>query len=103
MAFVDKYHIRLTGELDMDKYQLIISITKAVLQPKTEGISYWALELALNLANVPITDKLGLHQCVGDMLRDEVVKLALSLRKLEDKYNFVLENQKRERELVLGR
>ena len=47
----------------------------------------------MNLANIPIIDKLGLHQCIEDMLRDEVINLALSMRKLEDKYNAVLENQ----------
>ena len=102
VGFVNKYHTQLTTELDMDKEQLIIAITEVVLEPTTEGASYRALEFALNLANIPITDKLGLHQCIGDMLRDEVVKLALSLRQLEDKYNSVLENQKRERASAKG-
>lgn len=60
VGFVDKYHTRHTTELDMDKEQLIIAITEAALQPTAEGTSYRALELALNLANIPITDKFGL-------------------------------------------
>ena len=101
-VFVDKYHTRITAELDMDKDHLIISITEEVLQPTVEGISYRVLELSLNLANIPITDKLGLHQCVRDMLRYEVVKLALSLRNLKTgttRYWKI----RRERETVVGR
>ena len=51
----------------------------------------------MNFSKVPLTDKLGLHQCIGDMLRDEVVKLTLALRKLEDKYKEVVDNLKKER------
>ena len=51
----------------------------------------------MNLSKVPLTDKLGLHQCIGDMSRDEVVKLALALRNLEDKYKEVVENLKKQR------
>ena len=56
----------------------------------------------MNLAEVPLTDKLGLHQCIGDMLRDDVMKFVLSLRKMEDKYKEVLENQKKERASARG-
>ena len=40
---------------------------------------------------------MGLHQCIEDMLRDEAVKLALTLRNLEDKYKEVVDNLKKER------
>lgn len=68
---------------------------EAVLDPTANEISYKALEVAVNLSKVPLTQKMGLHQCIGDMLRDEVVKLALALRKLEYKYKEVVENLKK--------
>ena len=76
---------------------MIIAITKVLLDPTADGINYRALEVAVNLAKVPLTDKLDLHQCIGDMLRDELVNLALALRKLEEKYKDVLENRTKER------
>ena len=60
-GFIDKYHTRLTTELDMDKEQLIFSISQAVLQPSADGSHYRALEIALNLDNISLIDKLGLH------------------------------------------
>ena len=79
----------------MDEEQLIFAITEVVLDPNTSKVSYKALEVAVNLSKVPLTDKLGLHQCIRDMLRDEVVKCALALRKLEDKYKEVVDNMKK--------
>ena len=95
VGFIDKYHTRLTTELDMDKEHLIIAITEVVLDSTPNEVSYKALDVAANLSKVPLIGKMGLHQCIEDMLRDEVVKLVLTLRKLEDKYKEVLENQKK--------
>ena len=73
-----------------------------MLEPTANEVSYKVLEVAVNLSQVPLTDKLGLHQCIGDMLRDEVMKLALDLRKLEDKYKEVVDNLKKERKNSRG-
>ena len=44
------------------------------------------------MSQVPPIDKCNLFQCFGDMLKGEVVKLSLTIRKLQTKYNQVVEN-----------
>ena len=69
-----------------------MAMTEAVLDPKARTTSYRALEVAVNMSQVPLIDKCNLLQCFSDMLKDEVVKLSLTLRKLQTKYNQVVEN-----------
>lgn len=91
-GYVDKYHTQLTAELDMDKEQLLMAMTEAIPDPEARTTSYRALEVAMNMSRVPPIDKCNLFKCFSNMLKDEVVKLSLTLRRLQTKYNQVVEN-----------
>ena len=55
------------------------------------------MEIIFNLNNIPLLDKLDLHQCIGDMLQTEVVKHVVPLKNLERRLKMIKENQKREK------
>ena len=69
-----------------------MAMTEAIIDPEAGITSYRALEFAVKMSQVPPIDKFNLFQCFGNMLKDTVVKLSLTLRKLQTKYNQVVEN-----------
>ena len=81
----------------MEKEKLVLAMTEVILDPEAGTTSYRALEVTINMSQVPPIDKCKLFQCFGDMLKDEVVKLSLNLRKLQTKHNQVLENLRMEK------
>ena len=74
-----------------------MAMNEAILNPEVGTTSYRALEIAIDMSQVPPIDKCNLFQCFGDMLKDEVVRLSLTLRKLQSKHNQVLQNFRREK------
>ena len=71
-------------------------MNEAILDPEVGTTSYKALEVVVTMSQVSPIDKCDLFQCFGDMLKDEVVKLSLTLRKLQTKHNQVLDNLRME-------
>ena len=74
-----------------------MAMNEAILDPEVGTTSYRALEIVVTMSQVPPIDKYNLFQCFGDMVRDEVVKLSLTLRKLQTKHNQVLDNLRMEK------
>ena len=53
--------------------------------------------MILELASIPLADKLNLHKAIGEMLHTEVLKHILALEKVERKLTKMSNTLKRER------
>ena len=68
--------------MNLDTEHLIMAMAEAVLDPEADTTSYRALEIAIDMSQVPTIDKCNLFQVFGDMLKDEVMWLSITLRNL---------------------
>ena len=59
-GYVDKYHTWFSAKIDMDKEKLLMAMTKEVLDLEAGITSYRALEVAVNMSQVPPIDKCNL-------------------------------------------
>lgn len=91
-SYVEKYHTRVSEYMNVDIEQLVLSMAEAILNPNADTTSDKVLEYAIDMehaidmAEVPALDKCNLFQVVGDMLKDAVMKLTITLKKLETKH-----------------
>ena len=75
--------------MNVDTEHLVLSMVEALLDPDTGATSYWVLQHAIDMTKVPATDMCNLFQVIGDMLKDEVMRVTIALRKLEKKHEQV--------------
>ena len=82
--------------MNVDTEHLVLSIAEAILDPSVGTTSYRVLEYAIDMAKVPAPEKCNMFQVVGDMLKDEVMRVTIALRKLEKKHEQVRATLKKE-------
>ena len=82
----------------MDKYHLILVFQHSDSHPLPPGSQYKALEIIMNLASIPLANKLNFHKSIGDMLRTELLKHIITLEKSERRLAQMNATQQRERE-----
>ena len=85
-GYVEKYHTRIFATMNLDTEHLVLSMAKALLDPDRGATSYWVLQHAIDMTKVPATDMCNLFQVVADMIKDEVMRATIALRKLEKKH-----------------
>ena len=85
-GYVEKYHTRVSASMNVDTEHLVLAMAEAILDPNAGTASYRVLEYTIHMAKVPALDKCNLFQVVGDMLKDEVMRLTITLKKLETKH-----------------
>ena len=86
-GYVEKYHTRISTTMNVDTEHLVLSMVEAPLDPDTGVTSYRVLQHAIDMTKVPATVMCNLFQVVGDMLKDEVMRVTIALRKLEKSMN----------------
>ena len=96
-GYVEKYHTRISSVIDLDTKQLVMAMAEAVLDPEVGTTSYKVLEVAIDMSQVLETYKCNIFQCFGDMLKDEVMRLSITLKKLQSKHTQVVENFRKEK------
>ena len=93
---MEKYHTRVSASMNEDTEHLVLTMAEAILDPKLGTPSYRVLEYAIDMAKVPAPNKCNLFQVVDDMLKDEVMRVTIALRKLEKKHEQVRATLKNE-------
>ena len=95
---MEKYNTRVSASMNVDTKHLVLSMVESILDPNAGTTSYRVLEYAIYMAKVPALDKCNLFQVVGDMMKDEVMRLTITLKKLETKHAQVRVTLKDEQE-----
>ena len=88
--------------MNVEIEHLVLSMAEAILDPNVGTTSYRVLEYAIDMAKVLALNKCNLFQVVGDMLKDEVMRLTITLKKLETKHAQVRATLKNEQENSLA-
>ena len=83
---MEKYHTRVEASMNVDTEHLVMSMAEAILDPNKGTTSYRVIEYAIDMAKVPAPKKRNLFQVVGDMLKDQVMRVTIAPRKLEKKH-----------------
>ena len=82
---MDIHHTRLLTTLDVKNDHLIVTVQHSASHHLPLESKYRALEMILELASIPLSDKLNLHKAIGEMFHTEVLKHTLVLEKAERK------------------
>lgn len=64
----DKYHTRVMAAIYIERDQMVLSAQHPSTQSLPAGSQYKTLDLSVDLASVPLDDKVNLHMQVGQML-----------------------------------
>ena len=84
--------------MNLDTEHLVMAMAEAILDSDAGTTSYRVLEYAIDMSKVLALDKFNLFQVVGDMLKDEVMWLTITLKKLETMHARVRAKFRREQE-----
>ena len=95
-GFVEKYHTKISASMNLDTKHLVMAMAEAILDPDAGTTSYRVLEYVVDMSKVPAIDKCNIFQVFGDMLKDEVMRISITFKKLETKHAQVRENFRRE-------
>lgn len=96
-GYFEKYYTTFSSAMNLDNEQLLMAMTEAVLNPDIGTTSYKVLEIEIDMLQVPTIDKCNLFKCFSNILKDEVMQLSTTLRKLQSKHSQVLENFRKEK------
>jgi hypothetical protein len=83
----DSPNIRLSSGVNFVKGRLNLAILESFGTSIQAHANYKETNISLNLHDIPLTEKMGLHNQIGEMVNRDILNITLSLQKLQKMNN----------------